>query len=155
MIEQEYNPQVDIDNLRAEVERLTTDLNILRRTANANTMVINVLTYFGQSVLENIDAEVEREAMNNVLANVNIDRWWALDILSERGVSLRSSHEVEYNVTVTIPVYFTMSITAQDEEDARDRANDEVGGMWLSDIIDNFSCDFDGSEIVINDVEEV
>lgn len=146
--------EAKIKELEAAVEAYEYQIRVKDAGIANLHKVIQVLSAWGTYVGEQIPDDEHREAVDYVYNNVPLDVEACLDILVDYNCTSRHLHEREYNVTVTIPVYFSMTVTASDEDGAYDTALNDVGSMWLSDIIDGYTCDFDGSEINITDIEE-
>lgn len=142
------------DELRHEIGELNCKIDSYAASVASLERTIKMLSAFGKSMSEYSNEDYHREAFEYAYNTVGVDRTYLLDVLCDYGVTDRNYHEREFHVTVQIPVYFTMNLKGTDEDEVYERAQDEVGGMWLSDIIDSYSCDFDGSEITITDIEE-
>lgn len=146
--------QIEIGVLNDEIKDLKRQVEACKASIESHKRVITLLSAFGRHMHDTSEPDDERDALEAAMVAAGMDRDWALDVLCDYGVTSRGAHEREYNISVTIPVYFSMTIMAQDEDNAHEKAMDEVNNMWLSDIIDGYACDFDGSEVEITYVEE-
>ncbi len=60
-----------------------------------------------------------------------------------------------FNVSVTVPVYVTLSVRAINDDDAEEKAQDLLGNTWLRDLIDEYDADFDSFNVSYDHIQEV
>jgi hypothetical protein len=100
------------------------------------------------------DAETVLAAINQVSDDVGCDPLDVKDLFFALEFGPEDAWLKKWDVTVTVPMYFTMEVEANTEDDAREKAYDMIGDMWPSEIIDNYSWDLDSYGASVDSVEE-
>lgn len=123
--------------------------NRLEREYNIVAAALNVLdTRFGFDV-DTVVAVIEQVSDRLGCDAVDVkDLFYALEFGPDEAWLKK------WNASVTIPLYFTMEIEANSEDDAIEKAHDMIGDMWPSEIIDNYSWDLDSYGCSVDSVEE-
>lgn len=155
-LQQEMIKEMDMHDMNKTIVDLEADVKRKDASIRYLTDVINVLSSWGMFLDGCIDNDMHRDALEYV-ANKNGANWDAntcREILVNYGCTRDSIHQREYAVSVTVPMYLTISIMATDEDHAYDVARDEIADMWASDIVQQYEVDFDSYNVTIDNVEE-
>lgn len=128
------------------VDRLSQDLSL----------IAPMLKSFVDRAMIQCDYESIAEYAREAIDDTGIDLDVALEIYETYGVSLdRSDFTRDFEVDVTLPIYISMHISAIDEDDAENQAQEILDNMWISDIVNQYSVDFDSYNVSFDSVQEV
>lgn len=128
------------------VDRLSQDLSLI--APMVKSFVDRAMI---QADYESI-VDYAREAIDDT--GIDIDA--AIEIYETYGIDLdRSDFSRDFEVSVTVPLYVSMCVSAVDEDSAEEMVQEILDSMWISDIVNSYSVDFDSFNVSFDSVQEV
>jgi hypothetical protein len=148
--------QIMCEDMRAEIIKLEERVASLRRLADASAIDASILLpmvqHFYTRSVERGDYNEIVEAAKYAIDDTGILPAEVVDILTRLGFTVdENDFNREYQVSMTIPVYLTVTVSALDEETAQEIAPDLVADEGLH----NYHLDWDTMSVDIDYVEEI
>jgi hypothetical protein len=142
----------DLERELAYMRTLYNDVKAKSYTDATDASIMHgMLEYFQARAVERGDTSAIAEAAKYALQDTGVDADTVLDLCHRLGYEVdRSDLCGEYRVSMTIPVYLTITVEAPDEETAQEIAPDMVADEGLC----NYYLDWDTCNVEIDYVEE-
>jgi hypothetical protein len=142
--------------LVSKINELEGKVRLLTSLADGNarecSLLFPMLEHFNTRAVERGDHNEIVEAAKYAIDNTGLDVDYVVDTLTRLGFTIdENDFNREYQVSMTIPVYLTMTVSALDEETAQEIAPDLVADEGLH----NYHLDWDTMSVDIDYVEEI
>ena len=128
------------------VDRLSQDISLIA------PMLLSFVQHAEMHYEHESIVDYAREAIDDT--GIDVDK--AIEIYESYGVGLdRSDFAREFEVSVTLPLYVSMCVSAINEDSAEEMVQEILDSMWISDIVNSYSVDFDSYNVSFDSVQEV
>lgn len=147
----------DVDALVVARDALVHENKVLENRCKVLVDDVDLATNIIVAFVEQFGPDVDAWEMliGRVMRDYDAERDDIIEFLKPLDVLPDEIVYQEFEVQVSVPVYFTMTVQAVDSDHASELAADIIGSEWPQSLLDTYAWDMDSFNLSIDAVDEV